>query len=77
MEGFRRTAYLLTGDWHAADDIVSAALARLYTHWHRVSRVENVVANVLGILDGTVVRIDRLGGGLDGCITPASTIIMT
>jgi len=32
LEGLRRTAYLLCGDWHTADDVVSAALVRLYRH---------------------------------------------
>lgn len=33
----RRTAYLMCGDWHRAEDIVQTALARLYVHWARVS----------------------------------------
>ena len=46
LEGLRRTAYLLCGDWHTADDVVSAALVRLYRHWRRVSTVDNVDAYV-------------------------------
>jgi RNA polymerase sigma-70 factor (sigma-E family) len=34
----RRTAFLLTGDWHAAEDLTQAALMRLYAVWGRVSR---------------------------------------
>ncbi|MEU6851470.1 SigE family RNA polymerase sigma factor [Actinacidiphila alni] len=30
------TAYLLTGDFHEAEDLVQTTLARVYTHWHRV-----------------------------------------
>lgn len=37
MDGWRRTAYLLSGDWHLADDMVSSALTGLYRHWDRVS----------------------------------------
>jgi RNA polymerase sigma-70 factor (sigma-E family) len=32
----RRTAYLLCGDWHRADDLVQSALTSLYVSWHRV-----------------------------------------
>src|SRR5215467_1471508 len=31
-----RSAWLLTGDWHAAEDIVQAALVRVWPHWTRV-----------------------------------------
>ena len=46
LEGLRRTAYLLCGDWHTADDVVSAALVRLYRHWRRVSTMDNIDAYV-------------------------------
>jgi RNA polymerase sigma-70 factor (sigma-E family) len=32
----RRTAYLLCGDWHQADDLVQAALVKLYVAWPRI-----------------------------------------
>jgi len=32
-----RTAWLLTGDWAAAEDIVQMALVRAWPHWSRVS----------------------------------------
>lgn len=32
-----RTAWLLTGDWHAAEDLVQTALIRCHPHWSRVS----------------------------------------
>jgi DNA-directed RNA polymerase specialized sigma24 family protein len=32
----RRTAYLLCGDWHLADDLVQEALAKLFVRWRRV-----------------------------------------
>lgn len=31
-----RTAYLLTGDRHLAEDLMQAALAKTYRHWSRV-----------------------------------------
>ncbi len=42
----RRTAYLLCGDWDRAEDLVQDALARLYVHWRRVTRADNVDAYV-------------------------------
>nr|WP_221381636.1 SigE family RNA polymerase sigma factor [Actinoplanes polyasparticus] len=44
-----RTAYLLCGDGHRADDIVQAALTDLYVHWKRAAAADN--------LDGYVHRI--------------------
>ncbi|GAB3871355.1 SigE family RNA polymerase sigma factor [Kibdelosporangium lantanae] len=32
----RRTAYLLCGDWHLAEDLVQTALVKLYRSWARV-----------------------------------------
>lgn len=32
----RRTAYLMCGDWHWADDLAQAAFIRLAAGWHRV-----------------------------------------
>jgi RNA polymerase sigma-70 factor (sigma-E family) len=31
-----RTAYLLTGDFHEAEDLVQTTLAKIYPHWRRV-----------------------------------------
>lgn len=40
----RRTAYLICGDWHAAEDLVQTALTKLYSAWPRVSRREAIEA---------------------------------
>src|SRR5580698_6214825 len=32
----RRTAYLMCGDWHQADDLVQTTLVKLYVAWKRV-----------------------------------------
>jgi RNA polymerase sigma-70 factor (sigma-E family) len=45
-----RTACLLCGDPHRAEDIVQDALARLYANWPRVSRADNVEGYVRRIL---------------------------
>jgi RNA polymerase sigma-70 factor (sigma-E family) len=44
-----RTAYLLTGDRHAAEDLVQTSLAKLYLSWDKVQRRE--------LIDGYVRRI--------------------
>ncbi len=36
---YRRLAYALCGDWHAADDIVQNAFAKVYVAWPRLRRV--------------------------------------
>jgi RNA polymerase sigma-70 factor (sigma-E family) len=48
----RRSAYLLTGNWHDAEDVVQTTFVRLYSVWHRVREdtadayVRKVLANV-------------------------------
>jgi len=37
----RRSAYLLCGDWHFAEDLVQMAFDRIYRHWHRVRAADN------------------------------------
>ncbi|MCW3843642.1 SigE family RNA polymerase sigma factor [Micromonospora yasonensis] len=46
LEPLRRTAYLLCGDWHTADDLVSTALVKLLRHWRRVSAMDSPDAYV-------------------------------
>ena len=36
----RRTAFLLCGDWHQADDLVQTALVKLYVAWPRIRESE-------------------------------------
>ena len=38
-----RTAYLMTGDYQRAEDVLQAALVRVYQHWPRVSAMERPV----------------------------------
>lgn len=45
-----RTACLLCGDSHLAEDVVQDALARLYLNWSRVTRADNVEGYVRRIL---------------------------
>lgn len=45
-----RTAYLLTGDWYVAEDLVQEALAKTAQHWARIERVEHPDAYVRRML---------------------------
>ncbi|GAA0572087.1 SigE family RNA polymerase sigma factor [Kribbella sandramycini] len=40
----RRTAYLVCGDWHRADDVVQDALCKLYRSWAKIDRDGNPLA---------------------------------
>ena len=50
LDGLRRTAFLLCGDWHLADDLVSIALVKLLRHWPRVSTMDQPDAYVRRML---------------------------
>jgi RNA polymerase sigma-70 factor (sigma-E family) len=45
-----RTAYLLTGDRHQAEDILQTSLAKLYLAWHKVNDRSSVDAYVRRIM---------------------------
>lgn len=34
----RRTAFLLCGDWHTAEDLTQTTLAKMFVSWRRISR---------------------------------------
>jgi RNA polymerase sigma-70 factor (sigma-E family) len=46
----RRTAYLMCGDWHQADDLVQTALTKLFVAWKRVRNDEQPDAYTRRIL---------------------------
>lgn len=43
----RRTAFLLCGDWHQAEDLVQVAFAKLYASWRRVDHPDAWLRQVL------------------------------
>jgi len=67
----RRLAYSLCGDWHAADDVVQTALAKLYVVWPRVARASDQDAYVRRTVARTTIDESRRPwrrerSGLDG-----------
>jgi RNA polymerase sigma-70 factor (sigma-E family) len=44
LGALRRSAYLLCGDWHRAEDFAQTTLVKLYVAWARVRRAESVDA---------------------------------
>lgn len=76
----RRTALLLCGDPHRADDIVQAAITRLYLHWNRASAARNLDAYVRTIVvraflneqrRGWLQRVSLVGGPDETPVPPA------
>ncbi|MET7420847.1 SigE family RNA polymerase sigma factor [Dactylosporangium sp. NPDC005555] len=59
LPALRRVAYLLCGDWHTADDVLSATLVRVLLHWRRVSEADNVDAYVRRVLVRTMLNERR------------------
>ncbi|HEX7302180.1 MAG TPA: SigE family RNA polymerase sigma factor [Lentzea sp.] len=56
----RRTAFLLCGDWHRAEDIVQTALIKLYVAWSRV-RKDSLDAYARKVLVRTAIDETRRG----------------
>ncbi|GAA3229633.1 SigE family RNA polymerase sigma factor [Dactylosporangium siamense] len=50
LDRLRRTAYLLCGDWHLADDLTSTVLVKLLRHWKRAAAMEHRDAYVRRML---------------------------
>jgi DNA-directed RNA polymerase specialized sigma24 family protein len=61
VTALRRTAYLLSGDTHQADDIVQETLTKLYARWPRMQAVDNLDAYVNTMLVRTFVDDRRRG----------------
>jgi RNA polymerase sigma-70 factor (sigma-E family) len=54
-----RTAYLLTGSHHTAEDVVQAALTRAFVLWARVRRANSPDAYVRKMVVNEVVSLSR------------------
>jgi RNA polymerase sigma-70 factor (sigma-E family) len=54
-----RTAWLLTGDWHLAQDLVQETLGRLYVHWPKVAAADQPEAYARSVLVRTFLSHRR------------------
>jgi RNA polymerase sigma-70 factor (sigma-E family) len=59
VTSLRRTAFLLCGDWHRAEDLVQTALVRLYVAWPRIRAAGAPDAYVRKILVNAVIDESR------------------
>ena len=57
----RRVAFLLCGDWHRADDLVQSTITKLYAHWHRARRADNLDGYARRSLVNTYLAEQRSG----------------
>lgn len=58
--GLVRTAYLMCGDWHRAEDAVQSSLVKLYAAWSR-TRLETADAYTRRIVTNTLIDESRRG----------------
>ncbi len=65
-----RFAYLLTGDVHAAQDLVQSALLAAYLRWKRVSRVEHPDAYIRRIVTTTFLDGKRRRSSREALLDP-------
>lgn len=55
-----RTALLLTGEHHLAEDLTQTAYAKVYASWHRVERADNPVGYARTMLVNSFISHRRL-----------------
>lgn len=77
MMSLRRTAFMLCQDWHRADDLVQAAITRLYVHWGRARAADHIDAYARTVLVREFLGERRSAWArrvsLDAQIPPAGT----
>ena len=56
----RRTAFLLCGDWHTAEDLAQTALAKMFVAWREIRRQDGVHAYANRTLVNTYLAQRRL-----------------
>jgi RNA polymerase sigma-70 factor (sigma-E family) len=65
----RRTAFLLCGDWHTAEDLAQTALAKVFVSWRRIAQQDAAHAYATRTLVNTYLaskRRKRVGEVLTG-----------
>ncbi len=54
-----RSAWLMSGDWHAAQDLVQETLAKMYRGWASVDQIDNPLAYAHVVLSHTFLSRRR------------------
>ena len=73
-DAVRRTAYLLCGDWHRADDHAQATFVALHRHWRRIRDRSAVDAWVRRTLVRTVIDESRRPWRRERPVGPAEVV---
>jgi RNA polymerase sigma-70 factor (sigma-E family) len=55
----RRTAFLLCGDWHTAEDLAQTTLTKVFASWRRINRRDAVNAYAMRTLLNTYLAENR------------------
>lgn len=55
----RRTAFLLCGDWHTAEDLAQTTLAKVFASWRRINRRDAAHAYAMRTLLNTYLAENR------------------
>jgi RNA polymerase sigma-70 factor (sigma-E family) len=55
----RRTAFLLSGDWHTAEDLVQATLTKIFVSWRRISQMDALLPYATRVLLNTYLSGQR------------------
>lgn len=58
--GLLRTAYLMCGDWHRAEDVVQSSMIKLYAAWSK-TKLETADAYMRRIVTNTLIDESRRG----------------
>jgi RNA polymerase sigma-70 factor (sigma-E family) len=66
-----RTAYLLCGDWHVAEDLVQETLTRAALHWKRVEAADSPDAYVWKILANQAKQRGRRRSNREPVVAPS------
>ena len=60
-DGLQRTAYLLCGDWHRAEDLTQVTFTKLHRQWHRLTDLDALDGYARRVLVRTFLSERRLG----------------
>lgn len=65
-----RTAYLMTGDYHRAEDLLQTTLVRVYQRWSKVDAMERPVAYARKILVNQAISWWRMRSSHEAPLMP-------